>query len=139
MAWLENRLSRGDAGVLQQHLEHCADCRRLAGEFRETESLIAHDRGLQPNPFVSTRIMQHLDAHLHTKKSRPLELLVRLVQPAILSAALAIAVLAGIYLGRHETRQYSEATRRPENIREMQASFFISDLTTEDQAVSLEP
>lgn len=56
--WVEATLSTEERQSLQQHLDHCSDCRHALAEVQQLISLMQSDQAVDPPPAVTARALR---------------------------------------------------------------------------------
>ncbi len=85
---------------VREHLDSCIDC---ASEYRQmviAYRIIKEEKKMQPNPFLSTRVMSHIETIGEaTAVQAAIPILKRALQPLIVGVSLAAAVFTGVMIG----------------------------------------
>ena len=135
---VEDSLPPSVGAEIESLLRSCRDCQEILTEFRQTMGLIEKDTSAEPNPFTGTRILQHLESALSPEYYRRQRSLYRVLQPAVLTLSLLLAVFIGFAIGKKGMNdiQVNSAMQEIESIR---SELFISDLTDEENILFLNP
>jgi len=105
---------------LDTHVNACADCATLVGEFKSVLGLMEGQKSIDPKPFAETRIMQAIESRLEKKQTSYSPVLVRILQPAFVSIGLIAAVAIGFVIGSDfadVNLQYSQNEEMTEAVR----------------------
>lgn len=84
---------------VEAHLRTCETCAGSYRLFSLAEAVIGHEKEVQSNPFLATRIMAGLD-EIETAGLRKEPAFRRALKPAIVTFAIAAAIAFGIFIGR---------------------------------------
>lgn len=97
-AYQEGRLLSDMMTQVESHLETCDSCKRIYNIQLLANRVIDSEKLTQVDPFLATRVLagiENLENAGHEKESFK----VRILQPALITVALAAAVFFGIILG----------------------------------------
>lgn len=97
--------------ALHDHLAHCAQCRNLADEIEATLNATQPLPFPEPDPFFVTRF----EARLLHEQQPFTRLIIKFLQPALATAALAIAITGGVLLGELINNQLPDTTNQHES------------------------
>jgi hypothetical protein len=107
-------------------------------EFQKRlDEIIAKEKCLEPNPFMTTRIIQRIDKELIAPKQSVFPVWIRVVQPVAITMALVIGILIGSYTARSGQNRNEQAMTKSENRANLKADLFISTFTDEDNILNL--
>jgi len=107
-AWLDGELDEKTRQEIKAHLETCEHCRGLADEMKTVSISLDELDSLEPSPFFVARIKGKV------LKKRPHRGWQKVLFPALVSAAAALFIVAGgfigqvMYAGTPETETTSE-------------------------------
>ncbi|NJK96993.1 MAG: hypothetical protein HC830_01450 [Bacteroidetes bacterium] len=99
-AYREGRLPEGIRAQVKAHLESCEDCMAVYNLETIADKVFNHEKVIQPNPFLSTRIMakiETMEQHANSRESIPFYS--RVVKPALISVSVIAAVYTGVVVG----------------------------------------
>ena len=133
----DRNLTEPERSDMDRHSQECASCRNQLAVMEKLGSFIADSKNATPNPFISTRILQRLEAEFafpDAPKKSPWPLFLKPV-------ALTLALAAGLLIGTLTTRPSSE-TAQVENqdaaqFDELKKDLFIQEFVDEDKKISL--
>ena len=108
-AYLAGSLPEDMAIRVKTHLDGCAECSAWYASFLISEKIVSEEKQLEPNPFLSTRVMAKIEA-LEEAYAKPAmkRKYKRIWQPVFISVSIALAVLAGIWAGNLYSRAQSQ-------------------------------
>ncbi len=99
---LESFIAGSLSGDIQEnlkiHLEECEECHRVYTAMVISNKVISQEKELKANPFISTRIMEHINQQEEVSVSRSFGWS-RVLQPMLLTASVALALYIGISAG----------------------------------------
>jgi anti-sigma factor RsiW len=133
----EGKLSEEARQVSAQHVASCASCSRLLSEFNNLAAIIEQQKAAEPNPFIATRILQHLENDVEQAQTTATPAWLRVLQPV----AIAIALLCGIFIGSYTANQdnapATQMVNTSDNIEFLKSNLFISEFADEDKILVL--
>lgn len=132
---MEGSLSPEQEARFNAHLEQCSSCSSLAREFHLLGETIIKEKRLEPNPFLKTRILQHIDNHNLDAHSERGYHLPRILQPAIITISLVAALLTGYLLGRQATPGNPQSAMIREQIEVLRSDLFTTDFIDENKSL----
>ena len=99
-AYREGKLPEGIRNVVEVHLESCKDCSKIFKLLNLADKIISEEKGLQSNPFLSTRIMTGIEK-LEQKQGSyiPIPIYQKVLKPALISISIAAAIFIGVLSG----------------------------------------
>jgi predicted anti-sigma-YlaC factor YlaD len=132
--YAEGTLPEGPRAAFDEHLRSCRSCEAALSGFRSFESLIRKEQATEPDPFVTTRILQRLESESDQKAYRQKQRMIHLLQPALVGISLVAALLTGFVIGRQGGQNFSglAAGDQREQIRN---EWYIADFVDEDQTL----
>jgi predicted anti-sigma-YlaC factor YlaD len=138
-AILENTLSPVDQVETDLHIKSCPECSLVITEFQETMGIINHDKSKDINPFMSTRIIQRIESVRATQGTRQQKVFLHILQPAVFTFSLFLAILIGFSVGKTGMNRMSDKTSADLDLTSIRSELFISDITDEDKTLFLNP
>jgi anti-sigma factor RsiW len=102
------------------HINACADCAALVGEFKSVMVLMEGQKSVEPKPFAETRILQAIESRLEKKQKSSSPVFARILQPAFVSMGIIVAVAIGFVIGSDfadANLQYSQKEEMTEAVR----------------------
>jgi len=136
-AFTEGTLSEKLLGSAKEHLESCTTCARLSVEFSQVVGVIGQDKITEPNPFASTRILQHLENAFDRSENRLFKGWIRILQPVTIAMAVLSGILIGSYTAQRDDPGPDRMVNSSENIEFLRSNLFISDFADEDKILVL--
>ncbi|MCX6286270.1 MAG: hypothetical protein NTY96_04085 [Bacteroidetes bacterium] len=132
---VENQLPEAVMARARDHITGCNSCSGILTSFASLNEVIEKDKKMEINPFLTTRILQKLEAHNAIGDHRILFRMPRLLQPILAAALILLAVLTGFFAGKQGKSLSQNQAKRGLNI--MKAELFISELNDEDKTLEL--
>ena len=134
-AILENGLPEAEMARVKEHMEGCRSCEEMMSSFSTYTTLIEDEKTAGFNPFLGTRILQKMEAHIAVAGHGGMPQFPRLLRPLMAAALIILAVLTGFFAGK-QGRSISRQTSRS-NMNIMKSDLFISELNDEDKTIEL--
>ncbi len=105
-AYAENILSIDEKSMVEEHLNFCPNCMKIANILTDSIKIIDRQKSVEANPFIYTRIAQKL------KSSETENYYSRILKPVLVSIIILISLYGGIrigniYMDSNSTNQYS--------------------------------
>jgi len=97
------------------------------------DSFIEKERMLEPNPFMATRILQHIDTKLGSREQNFAFRFVKLVSPTMIVLGFALAIFAGYTLGKPRNIHSVPGPVNAQAIETLKGEMFIHDFVDEDK------
>lgn len=97
-AYRQGKLPHDMMTKVESHLKTCKIC---AGVYRQqilAERIIKGEKELQPDPFLTTRVMAQIDK-LDDEQYKSAPSFIKVLKPVLLSTSMAAAVAFGILIG----------------------------------------
>jgi len=94
----EGRLPDDRRLKVEDHLGSCKKCASAYQIIRLTDRIIADEKGIQSNPFLSTRVMAAIE-NLEAPARVPVPVFSRVLKPALVTVSLAAAIFFGVVMG----------------------------------------
>lgn len=117
----------------ERHLASCIACTKLHTEFIKIDALIDHEKAIEPNPFVATRILQRLENEFKRPKNSHSPAWLRVLQPVAIAFALSCGILIGSYTAKKEIAPLNQSVNSTENIEFLRSNLFITEFADEDK------
>jgi hypothetical protein len=138
-AIIEDTLSPDVRSEIYLHIKSCKDCSLVISDFQETIGLINKDKSKKINPFMSTRILQRIESVRSRQADSKQKVMIRVLQPLILTFSLFLAVLIGFSLGKKGMSSLPEKKSADIELQSLRTELFISDITDEDKTLFMNP
>jgi len=136
-AFREETLSAELQHSAHLHLASCEECRHLLEAFNETESIIEHEKAVEPSPFAATRILQRIESEFEKANAVIFPRWIRVLQPVTIALALMCGILIGSYTANKEETHVDNLLKTAENIEFLRSNLFISEFADEDRNLGL--
>jgi len=133
---VENTLSPAFMAEVENHLTSCRECSEILSGFRQTTAIIEKDIAMEPDPFSGTRILQQLESAFFPEQLSERRSYFRILQPALLTLSLIVAILIGHSIGKKGINIIPAASSDQE-MESVRSDLFISDFTDEDKTLFL--
>jgi predicted anti-sigma-YlaC factor YlaD len=115
----------------EAHLSECESCKLLLSGFKSMEAVIEKAKIADPNPFVTTRIIQHIEDELTSKdKKRGFVL-----RPILLTLTVLGAVVLGFTIGKSGYDRISGNEKNINLIENLKTELHIPDFVDENNAL----
>ena len=110
----EKQLGEEELTRVEAHLEACSRCRKEVDFFTGLETEVRRAKEAEPSPFIATRTLAMLESRFITPVQRRSVHARFILQPAVISFFMGLAILAGILFGRFGYRQHDQAATASE-------------------------
>lgn len=127
----ENNLQGGIKLDIEAHFSECESCRQLLTGFQSVEAIIEKARNADPNPYMATRIVQHIENELSTYKRTGIFVL----RPILLTSTVISAIAIGILIGKVNSERISGNDENPSQIENLKTELFIHDFIDENKTL----
>jgi anti-sigma factor RsiW len=134
--YIDGSLHESVRSLVNQHVSGCSPCASLLEGFTAMGTTIEREKALEPNPFTSTRILQHISATLDQRRFRPVPVYQRILQPALITVSLLLALFTGYILGKHEAPGIRSGLAGKSQVEILKSELFINDFIDEDKSLS---
>lgn len=104
---------------------------------KKIDDLISVVRAQEPNPFVSTRILQRIESEFPVSAPDPSHIWIRVLQPVALSIALVTGILIGAWTARSGQEPVNQAAAKTSQRESLKADLFIPEITNEDNVLNV--
>lgn len=102
--YLEGRLSPDRRAQIELHLRTCSKCREVYNAQILADRVIAREKELQVNPFLSARVMNKID----NPETAKLKHAPGILKPAMIAVSIAAAVFIGAIIGSIPLRDQAD-------------------------------
>ena len=134
-SYQEKQLSSMEYKEFEDHLHSCKECSQMVSEFQFVTSFIDEKKAVEPNPYISTRILQRIDSQIESAKNKLSPFLQRILQPVSLSFIILIAVVIGFSTVKQKATKYSESMIHQKSIQAMKSGLYIPEFIDEDNTL----
>jgi anti-sigma factor RsiW len=131
-AYVEKELPPIQIQHLDQHISECAECNRILAEFRRVLALMEEQKSIEPRPFAETRIMQGMESRLAKRQKSAAFIFGRILQPALISVGVAIALAIGYFIGSDFSDTHSQYTQNGEMIEAIRTDLNVPEFMNDD-------
>jgi predicted anti-sigma-YlaC factor YlaD len=108
-AYLEGRLPEGTRAQVKEHLKSCNGCAEIYNVLILAERVIGEEKGIQSNPYLSTRIMAGIEKLEQKQENfQLLPVYNRALKPLLITVSIAAAVLIGFLAGSIYKPMYTD-------------------------------
>ncbi len=105
--YLEDSLPEGRRQQFENHLGTCAGCSEILRMLKIADLVMSDEKRIEPNPFLSTRIMAKLDEKELEKPFSVFKTITgRIFRPVLITVAIAVSIVLGIGIGNLSTAEY---------------------------------
>jgi len=110
-AYSENELEPSLKEQLDRHVAGCGACSALVQQFNGVLGTIKTQSEAEPRPFAETRLQQRIENYLESAGKPLFSFSVRtLLQPAVISMGLMVALAIGILIGNGKAGKHASLT-----------------------------
>jgi predicted anti-sigma-YlaC factor YlaD len=127
-AYRENDLEPGIKGKFEAHIAECESCKKLLAGFQSMEALIEKARTAEPNPFIATRIIDHIEKDLAGQpKSQGFVL-----RPILVTLTVLGAIALGYTIGKNGFDRIIGPVENINQIENLKTELYIHDFIDEN-------
>jgi hypothetical protein len=94
-AWHKDLLTPAMRDQVETHLKECSECNEFYKVQILTDRVIAREKGLQINPYLSTRVM----AEIGKSQAENKVFFPGILKPVLITVSMAAAVFLGVMMG----------------------------------------
>jgi predicted anti-sigma-YlaC factor YlaD len=130
-AYLEDDLQPDIKRDFEAHLSECKSCKKLLAGFQSVDAMIEKAKSVDPNPFMTTRIIQYIEDDL-TSRSKKHGFVLR---PVLVTLTVLGAIVLGYTIGKsgfERVRGYDENKTQIENLK---TELYIHDFIDENNTL----
>jgi predicted anti-sigma-YlaC factor YlaD len=127
----EGHLAPGLKKDIEAHLSECGSCKQLLTGIQAMEAAIENSKAAEPNPYITTRIMQHIDNELINPEIKHFFVL----RPILLTLTALCAIAVGIVIGKSSFDRISVNDENQNQIENLKAELFIHDFIDENKTL----
>jgi predicted anti-sigma-YlaC factor YlaD len=99
-AYREGRLPDGIRVQVKAHLEGCKSCAEIYNMENLAERVMEEEKGLQSNPFLSTRIMAGIEELEQKRESyQRVPVYQKVFKPVLIAVSIGVAIFIGVITG----------------------------------------
>lgn len=107
-AYSENELAPSLKEQLDRHVAGCSTCSALVQQFNNVLAVVKEQSEAEPRPFAETRLQQRIDNYMESSGKPLFSFSIRtLLQPAIISLGMMLALAIGILIGSEKAGKHS--------------------------------
>jgi hypothetical protein len=126
--YAEGELAPETRDAMAAHNKDCRSCSKLLEGFLALQDALEAEKGLEPDPFLSTRILQRLE-NAKEKGHRPA---LPVLRPVLVTLVLLAALVSGYLVGNQGNSRKSLVSAGADQIEVLKADFFVHDIADED-------
>jgi len=130
-AYAEKELPPALMLQLDRHVSECVTCNRMVNEFKSVMALMEEQKSTELRPYAETRILQGIENRMEKLQNSKVSVFTRVLQPAMISAGVVIALSIGFFIGSDfaaSQSQYSQNEDITESVRtDLNAPEFMTD------------
>jgi hypothetical protein len=131
-AYVEKELPPEQMQKLNKHVNECASCARILGEFMSTLALMEEQKLIQPKPFAETRIMQGIESWLEECHKSRAPKFTRILHPALISVGIIAALTVGFFIGSDFADSNLQSNQNEEMTEAVRSDLNVPDFMTDD-------
>jgi predicted anti-sigma-YlaC factor YlaD len=132
-AYLEDNLPCDIKREIEAHLSDCESCKQIFTGFRSIEAIMAKTRTVDPDPFVTTRIIQRIENELTGRwKKRAF-----ILRPILVMLTVAGAIVIGYTVGKSRFERINGFDENQDQIENLKTGLFIHDFIDENNTISV--
>ncbi len=131
-AYAEKKLPTALKLQLDKHIGECPECNRIVAYFNIALAQMEEQKSIEPRPFADTRIMQGIELQLEERQKTASSVFGRILQPALLSAGVAISLAIGFFIGSNFADTQSQLAQSDEHIEAVRSDLNAPEFMTDD-------
>jgi predicted anti-sigma-YlaC factor YlaD len=130
-AYLDDELRPDIKRDVEAHLSGCDSCKQLLANFLSVETIIEKSKAAEPNPFMATRIIHHIEDNLISRKSRK----VFVLRPILVTLTVTGAIVLGFTIGKSGYDRINGVDNNAEQIENLKTELHIHDFIDENNTL----
>ncbi len=131
-AYAEKELPTALKKQLDTHISECPECNRIVAKFKIVLAQMEGQKSTEPRPFAETRIMQGIESRLEERLKSAGSVYGRILQPALISAGVAVSLAIGFFIGSDFADTHSQLTQTDEQIEAVRNDLNAPEFMTDD-------
>ncbi len=131
-AYVEKELPPDLLQQLDKHVSDCRKCTGIVSEFRNVIGLMEEEKSIAPRPHAETRILQGIESRLEKSQKSIFPVFTRILQPAMISAGVLIALSIGALIGSDMANTHSASNRNAEMLKAVRTDLNVPVFMTDD-------
>jgi len=131
----EDELPADTRRAFQEHTRTCQACSAIVADFISFELLIGNEKIIKPNAFAGTRILQSLESEMELQNYHQRIRFSRLLQPALVTLSLILALLIGFVIGRQGGLNINAKAANTQQVETLKSDLYISHFIDEEQTL----
>jgi len=116
---------------IEAHISECKSCKQLISGFQSIEAIIEKAKSVDPNPFSSTRIIQHIENELKSNKKER----VFVLRPILVTLTVVTAIAMGFAIGKTGFDRISGDDANQNQLENLKTELFIHDFVDENKTL----
>ena len=131
IAYQEDNLQTDIRRAFDAHLSECNSCKNLLCGIQSVEAIIDKAKAADPNPFMTTRIIQHIENELKDReKNQGLAL-----RPILATLTVLCAIVMGYAIGKSSFDRVNGYDNNKNQIENLKTGLFIHDFIDENKTL----
>ena len=131
-AYVEKDLPPALLLQLDAHMHECTKCAALVAEFKSAMVLMEEQKSVEPRPFAETRLLQGIETRLEKRQKYTTPVFVRILQPAMVSIGVAVALTIGFFIGSDFAVSHSQYSQNEEMTESVRTDLNVPEFMTDD-------
>lgn len=119
------------------HLSTCPTCAATHQRLININKTIEREKAIEPDPFLSTRLMQRLEAGLERQQHGLYFRIKPILQPALITLGLLVAIFSGLLIGQRESKADQPIVTENSRVEELRTELLIGHFVDENQTLFL--
>lgn len=136
-AFSEGLLPEHERQPIIVHLSKCAACAATYQTLRGLNQTIEKEKAVEPDPFLSTRLLQHIESGIERQQHDLIFKIKPVFQPLLITLGLLLALFTGVMLGHRETGTNQSVITENSRVDELKTELLINQFVEEDQTLFL--
>jgi len=116
---------------IEAHLSECGSCKQLLTGIQAMETAIENSKTAEPDPHITTRILQHIDNELLNPEIKHFFVM----RPILITLTALCAIAAGIVIGKSSFERISMHNENQNQIESLKAELYIHDFIDENKTL----
>lgn len=131
IAYRENDLQPVIRKDIEAHLSGCESCRKLVTGFESVEKIIEQARVVEPNPFMTTRIIHHIENNLEKAPVKH----GLIIRPILVTLVILGAIAIGYTIGKNGFDRINIVDENKSQLEQLKTELYIHDFIDESNTL----